>query len=166
MTELFEYFADFILVPIYIFAFWYISEHDFYLIAAGVFGWTLMEYLIHRFAFHARDGSIKELHDDHHRFPKKLMGNKPWHTAGCMVTLAGIFFIFGGINDAANLTIGLLLGYLAYSTIHIRLHHGAPGDFSLPVALLYRHHATHHRGGNFNFGVTTSLWDWVFQTKR
>jgi len=55
-----------------------------------------------------------------------------------------------------------LLGFVAYSLVHHILHHRGP--FWRLVRVLRHHHRMHHRYPGVNFGVTMTLWDWMFGT--
>ena len=66
-----------------------------------------------------------------------------------------------------------MLGYLAYVGVHYALHHvNSLGPTWLPASLrvwlrnLIRAHAVHHHQTQYNFGVTTTIWDRVFGTLR
>ena len=68
-----------------------------------------------------------------------------------------------GVEDGSAIFAGLLLGYLAFITVHYAVHRWPIG----PNSWLYSaklQHLTHHRFENCNFGVTTVFWDIVFRT--
>ena len=53
-----------------------------------------------------------------------------------------------------------MAGFLYYELLHHGLHHGR-----LPVRvfrILRSHHRIHHQFLDRNFGVTMTVWDWVF----
>lgn len=163
------YYADFLLVPLYIIVL--MHENNLSLrwmsafIGIGFLAWTLFEYLTHRYILHSTT-MFGDQHDDHHQHPKDLIGNPPWMTfAITAVTWISLWFLTTS-DIASALTTGLLIGYLVYSEIHMQLHHANDVSSSpWPIPALYRHHSGHHRGGKTNFGVTTTLWDHVFRTK-
>jgi len=160
-----EYFADFLLCPIYVcFIMHYNTDpvlHMIGMVLLGVLFWTFLEYATHRWFSH---GWLHEQHDDHHVHPKDLVGNTPWMTFALTGIFWGLFWVLFDTNSASSLTSGLLIGYLIYGSIHVKLHHVDPQTFSRPMAALYRHHAGHHRGGRYNFGVTTTIWDRLLGT--
>jgi sterol desaturase/sphingolipid hydroxylase (fatty acid hydroxylase superfamily) len=58
---------------------------------------------------------------------------------------------------------GFWAGYAYYETVHYRIHFTAGEGWLLrrQRRAHFRHHFTN---ATRNFGVTTPLWDWVFQT--
>lgn len=162
-----EFFADFFMVPVFIIFMMHYNQASILfmvsLILTGMILWTLVEYIMHRYLFH-NTWLFKEQHDDHHRKPKALIGNAPWMTFVSTLGLwTSIWALFDG-DTASALTSGILVGYLIYSSIHVKLHHGDPKTFTKQMARLYRHHSAHHRGGSKNFGVTTDWWDRICGT--
>jgi hypothetical protein len=161
--------------------------------AFGALIWTLAEYLVHRFMFHAGEpiesevrevltnlkpgepalGAIKGwhhvfyffAHGIHHDYPRdsKRLVMPP----SVSLPLALVFW-FGfryalGPVWAYTAFAGFMAGYLAYDTIHYAVHH-----FSLhsPVLLyLKKLHYRHHYGDPASdYGVSSPLWDFVFRT--
>lgn len=146
------------------------------LLGAGVFGWTLCEYLLHRFVFHL-DRWIPQaaplcflIHGCHHLDPSDASRD--------IMPLGASVPLFAGVLAAAMLLLGgglglaffgaFTLAYLAYDVIHYGCHQWRlPGRVG---AYLKRYHLVHHYaddGGHF--GVTSPLWDWIwgtFQTGR
>lgn len=126
-------------------------------LVAGLFVWSLAEYLVHRFVLH---GVCPRFHVIHHHDP--LDGNGVPYILAVPAGLAGIlvglhFWAWPG----AAFGLGLFAGYLAYVTVHEGMHHHP--DW-LPAN--NRRHDEHHRFWRCNYGVTTPLWDWVFGTLR
>jgi sterol desaturase/sphingolipid hydroxylase (fatty acid hydroxylase superfamily) len=160
--------------------------------AIGLLVWTFIEYLLHRFAFHAPDEIMKETHE----ISAGLELNEPVIPA--LPTLRHvIYFIFHGVHheypsDSKRLVMppvaslpmglvawvifsmifggtvipafaGLLVGYLIYDTTHFVLHHK-----SVPTAfgkLIKKAHMRHHfLEPDENYGVSSPLWDIVFRT--
>ena len=133
------------------------------LIALGLLGWSLAEYLIHRFAFHHAP-VLQQIHLAHHHAPRELQGTP------MLVTL----LVFYGLvywpltlalrpEWAAAAMAGVLLGYLGYISVHYVVHHLGSGGRPW-LRRLIRLHAVHHHDVAHNFGVTSPLWDWVFGT--
>lgn len=133
------------------------------MIALGLLGWSLAEYLIHRFAFHHAP-VLQQIHLAHHAAPRELQGTP------MLVTL----LVFYGLvywpltwvlrpEWAAAVMAGVLLGYLAYISVHYVVHHLGSGGRAW-LRRLIRLHAVHHHDVAHNFGVTSPLWDWVFGT--
>jgi dihydroceramide fatty acyl 2-hydroxylase len=166
-----SYFLDLVLAPIAASVLlWLAARGDlggFALAAAvlaGVLFWTLAEYWIHRLVFHGAM-VFEPMHQMHHALPKDMIGIASW---GTFLAFAGIWLIaetFAGGALGSAFTAGALLGYLFYCAIHVRFHHHGPGaKLSRYVAFMNAHHASHHRGGKGNFGVSSPLWDFVFGT--
>lgn len=133
------------------------------LASAGWGSWTLIEYLMHRFVLHGvRPFSL--WHAQHHARPRALICT-PTLVSGtlllCLVYLpARLLF---SAWDAAAWTWGVLLGYLLYTVTHHAVHHWRADKVWLLEKK--RWHARHHHHERpVCFGVTTSLWDWVFGT--
>lgn len=58
------------------------------------------------------------------------------------------------------------MGYLAYEAVHFLIDAGCLRRLA-PMRWLLRHHLRHHYGNvNGDFGVTTPIWDRLFDTQR
>lgn len=136
----------------------------------GLFTWTLMEYLLHRFAFHfpARKEKGKRtiymLHGIHHDHPNDpdALYQPPLVNLLMALVLFGILYLLMGIFTFLYMP-GIILGYLLYSTIHYSIHKFKPPfRWMMP---LWRHHNLHHyRFPNKGYGVSSPLWDFIFGT--
>lgn len=141
------------------------------LFLAGVLGWTLVEYVMHRFWFHLTPRAdwarvaMLFVHGHHHLVPDdphRLVAT-PWQ-------IGSLLLLVGGIVGAAlpwlvflPVAAGFVVGYLAYEALHYRAHHARPRT-RLGRAL-QRHHLLHHAGvAEGRWGISTPLWDWVFRT--
>ena len=146
-------------------------------LVAGLFAWTLVEYVLHRFVFHfspARPAPwLKHLvflfHGIHHVQPwdKTRLVMPP----AVSVPLAFLFYALfdwslhrlAGPGWLEPVFAGFLSGYIAYDLLHYATHH-------LPMTTpamkwLKRHHLLHHHATpDDRFGVTSPLWDLVFRT--
>lgn len=164
-----EYFADFFIVPICVmFIMHYNTETIGFMISMVVVGavsWTFAEYWLHRYVLHGK-GTFGTQHTEHHMRPKALIGNPPWLTVVSMLGLLGFTWVISNYDFASAFTAGVLCGYLIYAAIHVNLHHRAPEEYGPTMARLYEHHKGHHRGGQYNYGVTVDWWDRVFKTKN
>ncbi|WP_438041925.1 sterol desaturase family protein [Sorangium sp. So ce128] len=138
--------------------------------AAGLAGWTLIEYLLHRFLFHlpaehplAFLGA--RIHLAHHEAPDQTPIVKPpaatlgAFSAGFCATAAA-----AGVSRAAPLWAGLVAGYLLYELSHLAAH--LLGDAEHPLPAQRRHHLRHHAAPRARFGVSSALWDRAFDTGR
>jgi sterol desaturase/sphingolipid hydroxylase (fatty acid hydroxylase superfamily) len=136
----------------------------------GVFTWTFVEYVFHRWLGHDprfRPNFFSVEHTQHHSqgdyftpFRVKLAHAT---LVGCALTVpAGLV---GGWAHGAAFVIGLVGAYLGYELVHFWAHvskgHGPYGRW------MRRHHFYHHfENPKVNHGVTSPLWDLVFGTYR
>ena len=128
-------------------------------IAAGLFLWTLLEYGIHRFAFH---GFLP--HYQHHEDPKdtKYIVSPLWLSGGTSLLLWVAMRIPAGSWARSGLTLAAIVsGYLIYEAVHLRIHANEAGG-PLLTALRKRHYYHHFADERFCYGVTTSVWVRVF----
>ena len=157
------YFADFVLVPLYI-AIAVISAFMlatptiewFVLLCAGVTAWTLTEYVVHRWLFHRL---YKTEHWRHHRDPLEWIGVSPFVT-GSVFAIAYFLALQLGWGLGGMLFAGFAWGYFSYMVIHYAIHHTS----NSAVSDLRATHEMHHAGIERNFGVSTNLWDHIFRT--
>ena len=132
--------------------------------AAGLFAWTFVEYIVHRWVFHAVP-YFEKLHDAHHEEPLALIGTPSFASSGLI--LAGFFLAplaFTGALFASGFASGALTGYAGYMAVHHAVHHMQPRPGSLLYRARLRHMAHHYHGAHGNYGVTTGLWDALFGT--
>lgn len=134
--------------------------------ACGLGGWTLLEYVLHRFAFH-RLPFISPLHFAHHAAPRALIGTPTVLSLG---TFLLVFFVLpwslGSLAVAAGLASGVMLGFLWYGILHHAIHHRRPRLVASRLKTASRRHHRHHgTAADGNFGVTTGFWDVVFGTE-
>ena len=160
---------------------WPFGVSPLWYVAAFAFGiallWTFMEYILHRFVFHYQPRSKSQwqfiflFHGIHHYQPhiKTRLVMPP----AVSIPMAFVFFvlfwlvlgvILGVPFAIAPMFAGTVLGYVGYDLIHYATHH-APMKGSL-AKFLKRHHMEHHyKTPDARFGVSTSLWDHVFDTE-
>jgi sterol desaturase/sphingolipid hydroxylase (fatty acid hydroxylase superfamily) len=143
---------------------------------AGLFLWTLAEYLLHRFLFHYQPRSPRVerifflFHGVHHAQPQaktRLVMPLP-----VSIPLAALFYgLFYGVLAVLlkapqwvnPLMAGFIVGYLLYDMTHYATHHFPMR--SGYAKYLKRHHMMHHyKDPTTRFGVSSPLWDWVFGT--
>ncbi len=128
-------------------------------IAAGLFLWTLLEYGIHRFAFH---GFLP--HWEHHERPKdpKYILAPLWLSTATSALLWAMLRIPAGSWARSGLVVAsIIAGYLAYEGVHLLIHSSRAGGRTLRE-LRKRHYYHHFADERFCYGVTTSVWDRVF----
>jgi len=135
----------------------------------GVLVWTLMEYVLHRFAFHFEAKGpfgkrivyiMHGLHHDDANDPMRLV-MPPVPALIYAASLFLIFRVFLGARQIEAFFAFFLIGYLAYDYIHYYVHHFAPKN---PVGKYLKHfHMVHHYSKEgANWGVSSPLWDYVF----
>jgi sterol desaturase/sphingolipid hydroxylase (fatty acid hydroxylase superfamily) len=127
--------------------------------------WTLLEYILHRFVLHHLPW-IKEMHEQHHRDVRALVGTPTWFSIALILGL--VFCPVLWLADAVIASIatsGFMSGYLWYVSVHHMVHHGHPAHSGYLYSVK-RNHAMHHANQAYNFGVTSCFWDRVFRTVR
>lgn len=142
------------------------------LIAGGVLVWQLLEYLIHRFVFHAASDRYWGItlhflfHGCHHKFPmdreRLVFPPVPATPVVCLVYWAAHQLLAAG--PAAALFSGIILGYVYYDCIHYCVHHGAklPGGVLRDLRSRHLHHHFHdHDSG---YGISSVLYDVLLGT--
>ncbi len=136
----------------------------------GLLIWTLLEYTIHRWAFHTHPTSEAGkkihflVHGVHHDYPNDstrlvmpLLISAP--------LAVGFYFLFKVLFGNLYLTFfaGLVTGYVLYDSIHYATHH-----FKMKKGIfrfLREYHMRHHfQDEKTAFGVSNPLWDYVFGT--
>ncbi len=133
-------------------------------VALGGLGWSLAEYLLHRFVLHGVP-PFSHWHAEHHRRPAALIGSPTLLSAGLIA--GGVFAPLAWATDpwlGGAVTLGVTAGYLAYTVMHHVLHHWRQ---RWPWLMRrQRWHARHHRraGPPACYGVTSSWWDRAFGT--
>ena len=133
------------------------------LVATGLAAWTAIEYAIHRFVLHGMQ-PFRRWHTEHHERPTALICAPTIVSALLIATLVFLpAWISAGIWRASALTLGVLIGYLAYAITHHATHHWpiAPGDWLYPALV---RHLGHHYHDDLHFGIVTGLWDRIFGT--
>jgi len=142
----------------------------FLLFLLGIFFWTFIEYILHRFAFHhhAESENGKRinyvLHGNHHEYPRDR--ERLFMPAAPSLIIASMFFmtyylILG--RYAFPFFPGFMLGYLVYGSMHYAIHAWNP-PFKWMKGLWRNHHLHHYKNDDMGFGVSSTLWDHVFGT--
>jgi hypothetical protein len=160
--------------------------------ALGLLIWTFLEYLLHRFAFHAPEAVMKGTHEIcaglkldqpvipelptlrhviyfifhgvHHEYPSDSQRLVMPPSASIPMGIVA-WLIFSAVFGEAAIPAftGLLVGYLIYDTTHFLLHHKSiPTGFG---KLVKKSHMRHHfLDPDEDYGVSSPLWDIVFGT--
>ncbi|KAL9266564.1 Dihydroceramide fatty acyl 2-hydroxylase FAH1-like protein [Drosera capensis] len=140
-------------------------------IVSGVYVWSFVEYIFHRYVFHMKTTSYWGntihyfIHGFHHKHPMDslrlvyppaltaLICIPMWSSVKLIATPAAAPALFGGG----------LLGYVMYDLTHYYLHHGQA--YSESSKKLKKYHMNHHfREQTMGYGVTSTFWDHVFRT--
>ena len=144
---------------------------------SGLLFWTLAEYVLHRFVFHFPPKNAWQeritflFHGIHHTQPQSK--TRLVMPPVVSIPMAGIFFlffriIFGFSGAQSNFLVygffaAFITGYLCYDMIHYATHH-----FTIRAAWLKKiklHHMQHHyKTPNMRYGVSSPLWDIIFNT--
>jgi sterol desaturase/sphingolipid hydroxylase (fatty acid hydroxylase superfamily) len=139
---------------------------------AGWITWTLAEYWVHRSVYHTATTKkwwlkIQHVaHGIHHQYPRdpERLAMPPLPALVLISIFFAIFYlIMGGL--AIAFFPGFLIGYMLYLLLHYAQHRWRPPKYK-PFKELWRLHALHHYKypETKAFGVSTRLWDYVFQT--
>jgi len=142
------------------------------LFVAGIFLWTLLEYVIHRFSFHFTPrGRISAvvaylIHGVHHAYPED---HRRWVTPLTLsVPIAvALYFAFRVVlgTYVNPVGAGVAIGYLAYDLTHYFIH-SRPGKSKISKFLRTYHMQHHYATPERRYGVSTPFWDYVFRTHR
>jgi sterol desaturase/sphingolipid hydroxylase (fatty acid hydroxylase superfamily) len=164
--------------PIILFLFYYgisiqgvTASEVLVLFFVGFSLWTFSEYILHRFVFHwnAKSAAGKYfvflfhgLHHDDPQDPTRLV--MPPVPA---ILLSGILYVLFSLMFPAKylqvIMAYFMIGYLCYDYIHYATHH-----FPMTSRIgkyLRKYHLQHHYSGECSkYGVSSPLWDYIFQT--
>jgi dihydroceramide fatty acyl 2-hydroxylase len=141
------------------------------LVLAGIAIWTLTEYWLHRLLFHwepsFRGGDrlhfiIHGIHHDHPNDAMRLV-MPPAVSIPLAALFLGLFVLVFGAPEAFPIFSGFIAGYLAYDYTHYHVHHHTPKT-KLGKRLREQHMRHHFQDHRYGFGVSSPLWDVVFNT--
>ena len=132
-----------------------------FVFVAGLFAWTLIEYVIHGVLGHAHRTFVTALHDVHHRDPHAVFALGAWVPTA--VVLIGAIAWFG-LAPGVVCYGGIVCGFAVYEYVHYRIHFVSPAN-AVEERLRARHLAHHTREPDAIFGVTSRIWDVVFGTE-
>lgn len=141
----------------------------------GLFLWTLLEYMLHRFLFHMQPhgATMKRVsflfHGVHHTQPrmKTRLVMPPVVSIPITIMFGIVYWLalrgLGAEYWMPAVFAGSTTGYLTYDMTHYGTHH-----WSLKWGYLQyirRYHMKHHfKKDDAYFGVTSPAWDYVFGT--
>lgn len=142
------------------------------LFGVGWLFWTFCEYWIHRFVYHVKTNNKVLLriqhvgHGIHHQFPKDptRLAMPPLPALILIAAFYGFFWLIMRSYALAFLP-GFLFGYVLYISLHYAEHRYKAPKFG-PLNRLWKYHMLHHYKYPETklFGVSTLLWDSVFNT--
>jgi len=132
---------------------------------AGLFYWTFIEYFVHRFLMHSHDKKNyhKSDHFLHHTNPGTIFTGIVkriiFSAIAIAVTIVSMLF-----SDHLLLPSGFITGFALYVNMHRLLHNRSASKW---FGRLQKFHMQHHFGQTEKcFGVTSSLWDRIFNTNE
>jgi sterol desaturase/sphingolipid hydroxylase (fatty acid hydroxylase superfamily) len=131
----------------------------------GLLGWTLLEYVVHRFVLHGVQ-PCRRWHAAHHSTPKALICAPTILTASTLFVLFFVpIWLLSDLWSACGLTLGLLTGYFGYAVTHHATHHWrAAGPW---LKRRQKWHLIHHHAQHACcYGVTSGIWDHAFGSLR
>jgi sterol desaturase/sphingolipid hydroxylase (fatty acid hydroxylase superfamily) len=141
----------------------------------GLFFWTFAEYTLHRFVFHFKPKTPFQkrieflIHGIHHEDPddqRRLL--MPVSAAIIIaIILYSLFYIVLGSIYVKPFFAGFLIGYLIYDYIHFATHYFTLMDSVSFLRKLKQNHMKHHfsKVGKL-YGVSSPLWDYIFNTLK
>ncbi len=143
----------------------------FLYLMAGIFIWTITEYVLHRYIFHFVPKSKWGLrlhfifHGVHHDYPRdaKRLVMPPSASIPLAVLFYLLFWWLLPVKLMDAFFAGFLIGYLIYDMTHYAIHHA---NFKNPILKrIKQHHMLHHYSDSSKgYGVSSELWDFFFQS--
>uniref|UniRef100_A0AC35UE72 Cytochrome b5 heme-binding domain-containing protein n=1 Tax=Rhabditophanes sp. KR3021 TaxID=114890 RepID=A0AC35UE72_9BILA len=145
------------------------------LFALGSLVWTLLEYVLHKYAFHWEPNPKSHaqitfhfaMHGIHHKTP--MDGDRlVFPPTPALFIIAFFYLVYTSIlpwHVFCCFGAGKLFGYIAYDCIHYYLHHGQPAVKSNMHYRKVYHHNHHFKDFDVGFGISTNLWDYIFSTE-
>ena len=144
------------------------------LFVLGLFNWTILEYVFHRFLFHM-EAILPDhpaaftfhflTHGIHHLLPMDgLRLVMPPVLFGSLAYPVWNFYkLFLPVDVVLAFGCGTFVGYVCYDLMHYYFHHGKP--LGAHIKEMKTYHLDHHyKEANLGFGVTSKFWDRMFGT--
>jgi sterol desaturase/sphingolipid hydroxylase (fatty acid hydroxylase superfamily) len=166
-----NYYADFFIMPALaaVALLWLVVNQPaqpavfFTALFAGIVGWSLIEYMLHRFVLHKVE-PLKHHHWLHHISPSEYIGASSWITVPIFSALIALTSYLLGLSVGVGISVGILAGYYIYIAVHDQFHHPSYLYSIGGVSRLARNHAWHHHRPKVNFGVSSPVWDLILGT--
>jgi sterol desaturase/sphingolipid hydroxylase (fatty acid hydroxylase superfamily) len=143
----------------------------------GMFGFgfitfTWIEYIVHRYVFHMatynklRSKIQYTIHGVHHEFPKdkSRLAMPPLLSMALSTILLLLFRLVMG-DFVFSFLPGMLVGYAYYLSVHYMVHVYPPPK-NLFKWLWINHSVHHYKHGEYIFGVSSPLWDYIYGTMK
>jgi sterol desaturase/sphingolipid hydroxylase (fatty acid hydroxylase superfamily) len=138
----------------------------------GFITFTWIEYMVHRYVFHMgtftalREKIQYTVHGVHHEFPKdkSRLAMPPLLSITISTVLLLLFRLVMG-DFVFSFLPGMLVGYAYYLSVHYMVHVYQPPKNIFKW--LWINHAVHHyKDGEYVFGVSSPIWDYIYGTMR
>lgn len=138
----------------------------------GFISFTWVEYATHRYVFHMatftrlREKIQYTIHGVHHEYPKdkERLAMPPLLSISLATALLLIFRLFLG-DLVFSFLPGFLVGYAFYLSVHYMVHVYQPPK-NVFKALWINHSVHHYKHGEYVFGVSSPLWDYIYGTMK
>ena len=138
--------------------------------AIGFIAFGLLEYFIHRFAFHLRIKKepyrkwVYDIHGVHHKYPsdQRFYKTSIYLKIALVLAINIIGYSTGG-GHGLIFSSGFGSGYAFYLFVHYIVHHYNAPKNSFKFFWVY-HEIHHHINPKNAYGVSNPFWDMVFQT--
>lgn len=133
----------------------------------GLLSWSFVEYVFHRFLFHhvSKYPFLTKLvylfHGIHHKYANTT--NYIPFIQNVLFYGSGLLFIKLFTNESGFV---FYLGFLIAVMYQVYIHNLVHEHQSKYFIKLQLHHSIHHRFPNYNFGVSTRFWDYLFGTLK
>ncbi|KAF9482708.1 oxidoreductase [Pholiota conissans] len=135
--------------------------------------WTLLEYLLHRFLFHI-DYYLPDtpafltlhflMHGIHHYLPMdrlRLVMPPPLFFT-LQLPFTQLAYAIFPVAVANGIISGAFCFYIGYDCMHYALHHTKLPEY---MRMMKKYHLAHHyKNFELGYGVTSKIWDVVFNT--
>lgn len=133
-------------------------------VAAGLLGWSGLEYVLHRFVLHGLQ-PFRDWHAEHHQRPTALICT-PTALSAPLIGVLVFMPAWGALGAwlGCGFTLGVVLGYQVYATTHHAIHHWRSDNAWIRQRKHW--HAMHHHANRRPacYGVTSVVWDHAFRS--
>lgn len=129
----------------------------------GLFIFSFIEYFFHRWLFHEWVEIMMRGHQEHHENPLGY-DSLPFFVASLVyLTITFLLQLVMPLGYACLVASAIALGYIIYGLTHYALHRFRFSNVF--VKKLVAHHQIHHYHPEYNYGVTSPLWDILLHTR-